>query len=351
MRIAVDVMGGDHGCAVVIDGAMLALAENRKLTELHLVGNQEEISAHLRTLRLPTDPRIHLVHASQVLTMEDKPVDAVRKKKDCSVVRAIELVRDGKADAVVSPGNTGGILAAGMFRLRTLPGISRAAIATVMPEPENEFVLLDAGANTECKPWHLAEFAIMGSIYSREILRKPSPRVGVLSNGTEETKGNELTQATVQLCRKLDLNFLGYVEGHDLFANRVDVVVCDGFVGNIVLKTCESLARGMFAMLKRELTANPKRKLGALLAKNAFRAIKRRTDSENYGGAPLLGLNGVVFKAHASARERSILNAIRYATETLEFNVNQAIARAAAQAEPVLEEARKASSGAEQPQA
>lgn len=238
-----------------------------------------------------------------------------------------------------------------MFRLRTLPGISRAAIATVMPEPENEFVLLDAGANTECKPWHLAEFAIMGSIYSREILRKPSPRVGVLANGTEETKGNELTQATVQLCRKLDLNFLGYVEGHDLFANRVDVVVCDGFVGNIVLKTCESLARGMFAMLKRELTANPKRKLGALLAKNAFRAIKRRTDSENYGGAPLLGLNGVVFKAHASARERSILNAIRYATETLEFNVNQAIARAAAQAEPVLEEARKASRGAEQPQA
>lgn len=340
MRIAVDVMGGDHGCGVIIDGAKLALAENRRLTELHLVGRQEEISAHLRKVHLHGDARIRIVHASQVLDMEDKPVDAVRKKKDCSIVRAVELVRDGKADAIVSPGNTGGILAAGTFRLRTLPGISRAAIATVMPEPENEFVLLDAGANTECKPWHLAEFAIMGSIYAREILRKTRPRVGVLSNGTEEMKGTELTQAALALCKKLDLNCLGYVEGHDLFHNRVDVVVCDGFVGNIVLKTCESLARGMFAMLKRELTANPKRKLGALLAKNAFRAIKRRTDSENYGGAPLLGLNGVVFKAHASARERSILNAIRVATETLEFNVNQAIAREAAKAQSLLEVAR-----------
>lgn len=342
MRIAVDVMGGDHGCGVIIDGARLALAQNARLTEVHLVGNQEEISAHLRRVGA-NDPRLRLVHSSQVLTMEDKPVDAVRKKKDCSIVRAVELVRDGKADAVISPGNTGGILAAGTFRLRTLPGISRAAIATIMPEPENEFVLLDAGANTECKPWHLAEFAIMGSIYSREILRKPRPRVGVLSNGTEEMKGNELTQATLVLCKQLDLNFLGYVEGHDLFHNHVDVVVCDGFVGNIVLKTCESLAQGMFAMLKRELTANPKRKLGALLAKNAFRAIKRRTDSENYGGAPLLGLNGVVFKAHASAKERAILNGIRIATETLEFNVNQAIASAAAKAEPLLEQARKAS--------
>jgi len=347
MRIAVDVMGGDHGCGVIIDGAKLALAENRKLTEIHLVGNQEEIAAHLRRIHLHIGPRVRVLHATQVLTMEDKPVDAVRKKKDCSIVRAIELVRDGKADAVVSPGNTGGILAAGTFRLRTLPCISRAAIATVMPEPDNEFVLLDAGANTECKPWHLAEFAIMGSIYAREILRKPSPRVGVLSNGTEEMKGTELTQAAVLLCKKLELNFLGQVEGHDLFNNHVDVVVCDGFVGNIVLKTCESLARGMFAMLKRELTANPKRKLGALLAKNAFRTIKRRTDSENYGGAPLLGLNGVVFKAHASARERSILNAIRVATETLEFNVNQAIAREAAKAAPLLEEARKAGGGAE----
>lgn len=342
MRIAVDVMGGDHGCGVIIDGIKLALAENRRLTELHLVGNQEEISAHLRKVGLHADARVHIVHASQVLTMEDKPT-AVRTKKDSSVLRAVELVRDGKADAVVSPGNTGGLLAAGTIRLRTLPGISRAAIATVMPEPDNEFILLDAGANTECKPWHLAEFAIMGSIYAREILRKPSPRVGVLSNGTEEMKGNELTQAALQLCKKLDLNFIGYVEGHDLFNNHVDVVVCDGFVGNIVLKTCESLARGMFAMLKRELTANPKRKLGALLAKNAFRTIKRRTDSENYGGAPLLGLNGVVFKAHASAKERSILNAIRVATETLEFNVNQAIAREAARAAAVLDEARASS--------
>lgn len=326
MRIAVDVMGGDHGCGVVIEGAKRALQADKKITALYLVGNKSAIHAALPKGGF-RDHRVRVVHASEVLTMDDKPAAAVRKKKDASVTRAVDLVREGKADAVVSPGNTGGIFAAATFKLGRIPGVDRGGIATVIPTPDNEFVLLDSGANIECKPVHLAHFAVMGSIYSREILGYKNPRVGILSIGTEESKGNELTLQAFKLCKLLDLNFIGNVEGHDLFKNRVDVVVCDGFVGNIVLKTCESLAMGIFTMLKRELMANPGRQLGGFLAQNAFRTIKRRMDSEAYGGAPLLGFNGMVMKAHASARERAIGSAIRVTTEGLQHRVNDIIAR------------------------
>jgi glycerol-3-phosphate acyltransferase PlsX len=324
MRIAVDVMGGDHGCGVVIEGVKRALETEKGITCLYLVGDESGIRAALTPDDF-RDQRVSVVHASEVLTMEDKPASAVRKKKDSSIVRAVELVNEGKADAVVSLGNTGGIFAAATFRLGRIPGLDRGAIATVIPTPDQEFVLLDAGANIECKPLNLAQFAVMGSVYSREILGYASPRVGVLSIGTEDTKGNELTLEAFKLCKRLDLNFIGNVEGHDLFNNRVDVVVCDGFVGNIVLKTCESLATGMFSMLKRELAASARRKLGALLAQNAFRAIKRRMDPEGYGGAPLLGFNGSVMKAHGSARERAVSNAIRVATRHIQHKVNQII--------------------------
>ncbi len=227
---------------------------------------------------------------------------------------------------MVSPGNTGGIFAAATFKLGRIAGVDRGGIAAVIPTDESQFVLLDAGANIECKPEHLAHYAVMGSIYSRAVLGCKNPRVGILSIGTEETKGNELTLAAFKLCQKLELNFIGNVEGHDLFKGRVDVVVCDGFVGNIVLKTCESLAVAIFSMLKRELTANPRRQLGALLAKNAFRSIKRRMDPEAYGGAPLLGFNGSVMKAHGGARERAIASAIRVAAVNIQHKVNQTIA-------------------------
>jgi glycerol-3-phosphate acyltransferase PlsX len=324
MRIAVDVMGGDHGCGVVIEGAKRALQADKKISALFLVGNKAEIHAALppRGFR---DHRVRVIHASEVVTMDDKPATAVRKKKDSSIARAVELVNEGKADAVVSPGNTGGILAAATFKLRTLPGVDRGGIAAVLPTPDNEFVLLDAGASIECKPINLAHYAIMGSIYSREILGYAKPRVGVLSIGTEDTKGNELTLEAFKLCKQLDLNFVGNVEGHDLFESKVEVVVCDGFVGNIVLKTCESLAVGIFTMLKRELEASPHRKFGALLAQNAFRAIKRKMDPEAYGGASLLGFNGAVLKAHASARERAISNAIGITTRNLQHHVNELI--------------------------
>ena len=325
MRIAVDVMGGDHGCGVVIEGALRAIQADKRITALFLVGDKSQIHAALprRGFR---DHRVRVVHASEVLTMEDKPAAAVRRKKDCSIVRAMELVHDGKADAVVSVGNTGGIFTAATLKLGRIPGVDRGGIAAIMPTADHHFVLLDSGANIECKPLHLAHYAVMGSIYAREVLGCQNARVGILSIGTEETKGNELTLQALKLCRRLDLNFLGNVEGHDLFRNHVDVVVCDGFVGNILLKSSESLALAMFSLLKRELTASPQRQLGGLLAQNAFRAIRRRMDPELVGGAPLLGFNGVVFKAHASAHDRAITNAIRVTAENLQHQVNQLIA-------------------------
>jgi glycerol-3-phosphate acyltransferase PlsX len=331
MRIAVDVMGGDHGCGVVIEGAKRALQGDKKISALFLVGDKAQIHAALphRGFR---DHRVRVVHASEVLTMEDKPTAAFRRKKDCSIARAFELVQEGKADAVVSLGNTGGIFAAATFKLGRIPGVDRGGIATVIPNSKNEFVLLDSGANIECKPMHLAHYAVMGNVYSREILGCKNPRVGILSIGTEDSKGNELTLEAFKLCKQLDLNFIGNVEGHGLFEGEVDVVICDGFIGNIVLKSCESLAMSIFSLLKQELTANPRRQLGALLAKSAFRTVKRRLDPEVYGGAPLLGFAGTVMKAHGSSRERAITNAIRVTSENLQHQVNQTIASEIARA-------------------
>jgi glycerol-3-phosphate acyltransferase PlsX len=324
MRIAVDVMGGDHGCGVVIEGAVRALQDEKRISALYLVGNKPEIHA-----KLPAggfrDHRVKVIHASEVLEMDDKPAAAVKKKKDSSIVRAVELVAEGQADAIVSPGNTGGIFAAATFKLGRIPGVERGAIAAVIPTPNSEFVLMDSGANIECKPEHLAQFAVMGSIYSRKVLGRTNPRVGILSIGTEDTKGTALTLEAFRLCKALDLNFIGNIEGHTLFEDKVEVVVCDGFVGNIVLKTCESLAMAMFGMLRHELRASLRRQLGAMLITYALRAIKRRLDPEVAGGAPLLGFNGVVTKAHGSSREKTIANAIRVTCSRLQHHVNDLI--------------------------
>jgi glycerol-3-phosphate acyltransferase PlsX len=335
MRIAVDVMGGDHGCGVIIAGVKRALEENKKISQLFLVGNQAEIHAALppRGFR---DHRVKVVHTTEVVEMDDKPVVALRKKKDSSIARAAELVQEGKADAMVSLGNTGGLFAAATFKVGRIPGVERGCIATVIPRQGNEFVLVDAGANVECKPFHLAQFAVMGNIYSREVLGRKNPRVGVLSIGTEDSKGNELSLAAFKLCQQLDFNFIGNIEGHDLFKDHVDVVVCDGFVGNIVLKTSESLAVAMFSMLKRELMQNAKRQIGAYLAQSAFQAIRKRMNPEVYGGAPMLGFNGLVFKAHGSAREKAVTSALRITVEAMQHEVNQTIVREIARANEKL---------------
>jgi phosphate acyltransferase len=335
MRIVVDVMGGDKGPDVVVYGARLALDEFPAISELFLVGNEADIQSALKKSHL-NDKRVQIVHASQVLTMEDKPVDGLRKKKDCSLLRAVDLVKDGKAQAVISTGNTGGLVAASTIRLRTLPGVDRPTIAPVMPSERGYFVLVDGGATPECKPHYLAQFAIMGSLYCQKILGTPNPRVGILSNGTEEQKGTEITREAHQLCQKLGLNYVGYVEGHDLFADRVEVVVTDGFLGNIVLKTCEGMGRAVGRFLKRELDATPVRKLGKLLAGKAFLALKTKLDPDAYGGAPLLGLNGTVIKAHGSANARAIKNAIRVATETIQHQLNESIVQQISKTSQIL---------------
>ena len=324
MRIVLDVMGGDHGPAVIIEGARKALQSSASITKLFLVGRQEEIEAALKKTGF-RDPRVTIIPATEVLGMEDKPVEGLRRKKDCSILRAVDLLKEGLGDALISPGNTGGLVAASTIRLRPLKGLDRPGIATIIPGQKNEFVLLDSGASVECKPMHLLHFAIIGSIYSREILGYKNPRVGVLSNGTEANKGTELTLEACKLCKMADLNFIGNVEGHDLFHDRVDVVVCDGFVGNIVLKTLESFAKGLGAWVKEEISKNPKRQLGALLVQNALYTIKRRIDPDRRGGAPLLGLNGTIIKAHGSAGAVAVTNAIGECTKALQHRLNEMI--------------------------
>jgi glycerol-3-phosphate acyltransferase PlsX len=327
-------MGGDHGCPVAVAGAKLALEADKSIAKLFLVGREADIKAALQQASL-SDPRAEIVHASEVLTMDDKPLEGIRKKKDCSMIRAIELVREGKADAVISAGNTGALVA-GSMKLRRLEGVERPAIACRMPSKTADFILLDAGANAVCEASHLAQFAVMGNIYAKEVFGLTKPRVGVLSNGSEETKGNDLTREAARLCARLDLNFIGYVEGFDLFNDAVDVVVCDGFIGNIVLKTAESLSRAIGHILKTELKATPIRKLGAALAKGAFNGLKRRVDPEVYGGAVILGLNGIAVKAHGSSGERAIANAIRVATEEIKHHINQIMAEQIASANEKL---------------
>ena len=306
---------------------------------MHLVGDEDAIrpaldqAGHLAA-------RIEVVHSPEVLSMEEKPVEGLRRKKNCSIAMAMDLVKQGQADAILSAGNTGGLVAAASIKLRTLPGVDRPGIATVMPTKTGNFVLLDAGANVEGKPRHLMHYAIMGDIYAREVLGKSRPRVGLLSVGTEEGKGNDLTQETLKQCQGLDLNFVGNVEGHDLFGEDLDVVICNGFVGNVVLKTCESLALRMMGWLRDELTATPIRKIGAALSKNAFRSLKNRIDTESYGGAPLLGVNGIVTICHGSASARAIRNAVQHSVEALDHHINEHIIDAVTRANAKLAEAR-----------
>ncbi len=336
MRIAVDVMGGDHGCGVIVDGVIQALNQLAGLETAILVGREPDILKALETRSIGSS-RLKIQHADEVLAMDDRPMDAVRRKKDCSITVGVNLLKQGEADAFLSPGNTGGVVTASTVKLRRLPGLERAGIATVLPTPQNDFVLLDAGANVDSKPIHLAHYAVMGNVYAREILGIPNPRVGILSVGTEDIKGNDLTLEAFSLCKQLDLNFVGNVEGHDLFSNRVDVVVCDGFVGNVVLKSCESLAQNLFSWLREELTAGPVRKIGALMAKGAFRTIKRRMDPDAYGGAPLLGLNSNVFIAHGSAGAKAVKNAIRMTYSAFDHQINQQMTEAISVANEKME--------------
>ena len=325
-RIAVDAMGGDLGPAEVVAAAKLALSD-AALSPLTLVGNQAILHPLLQQAGLQGDPRIAVLHASEVVSMGDKPVEALKRKKDSSMMRAIDLVKNGEAAAAVSCGNTGALLAGGTVKLRPMEGIARPALAAIVPRAGGHFVLIDAGGNPEAKAEHLVHNAVLGTHYCRLRLGTQSPRVGLMTIGTEEGKGNALIAETnEQLRRAGDLiNYAGPIEGFQVFAEHVDVVVCDGFVGNIMLKSWESLVKFFSGMLKEELQANPVRATGALLSRGAFSALKDRINPERYGGAPLLGLRGNILKAHGSSNRRAIKSAIHAASQIIKADMNHRI--------------------------
>jgi glycerol-3-phosphate acyltransferase PlsX len=321
MRIALDAMGGDHGPAVLVEGAVRALREYPQISQLHLVGDSPQIQQQLTRLGC-SDGRTQILHCTQVVQMSDAATDAIRRKKDSSISRAVELVKEGLADTVVSAGHTGAAVAAAHIKLRTLDGIERPAIGAIIPTETNYFLLIDAGANTAPTPKQLVQNAIMGAAYSRYVLGYASPSIGLMSIGTEDEKGNDFTRQTFELLRNSGLNFRGNVEGHDLFENPVEVVVCDGFLGNVLLKSMEATANAIFHWLKSELMRSPIRKFGAWLAKDAFRTIKKKTDPDEYGGMPLLGINGSCIIAHGGSSAVAIKNAIRAGMESLANQVN-----------------------------
>ena len=325
MRIAVDAMGGDFAPQAIVEGALLAVRECADIDCLYLVGDEPAIRAELA--RCGGNPgRVEVRHASEVIGMGESPAAAVRRKKDSSINRSMDLVKNGEADAVFAAGSTGAAVAAATLKLRTLEGIRRPGIAVAMPTPADKpVVLIDGGATTDCTPEILMQFAIMGAAYSRKVIGQADPKVGLMSVGTEEAKGNALSKETFELLEQAPVHFIGNVEGHDLFEGEVDVVVCDGFTGNVILKTSESVAHAIGKWLKREMTRNPIRILGALLLSGGLRALKKKTSQKNYGGAPLLGVNGICIIGHGSSDQIAAKNGILQAVQAVEHRVNQAI--------------------------
>jgi glycerol-3-phosphate acyltransferase PlsX len=336
-RIAVDAMGGDLGPIEVVAAVKLAL-NHASLNPITLVGDEAILGPLVSQAGLGRNSRLSILHASEVITMDDKPLNALKRKKDSSMVRAIELVKNRDAGVVVSCGNTGALMAGGTLRLRPMEGIARPALAAICPRERGHFVLIDAGANPEAKPEHLVHNAVLGSHYCRVMLGVAKPRVGLMTIGTEEGKGNSLSTETNDLLKRVGelINYAGPIEGFHVFAEHVDVVVCDGFVGNIMLKSWESLVKFFSSMLKEELQANPMRATGALLSKGAFNALKERINPERYGGAPLLGLNGNILKAHGSSNRRAIKSAITAANEIVRADMNQHIEADIARANELL---------------
>lgn len=318
--VAVDVMGGDNAPAHEIAGAVMAARQWQ--IPILLVGETTSVENELANHDVK-GLDIRVVHASEVVGMHDSASDAVRKKKDSSIRVAFDQVKQGTANAVVSTGNSGATMAAGMFVLKRIPGIDRPAIATVVPNLQDQTLILDVGGNVDCKPFHLVQFALMGSVYASQMLGKSAPRVGLLSNGEEESKGNDLTREASQALKKTSLNYVGYTEGRDIYNGRIDVVVCDGFVGNVVLKVSEGLAEAMSHMLRKEFNSRLLAKLGYLLVRPALKAFRKKVDYAEYGGAPLLGIQGTAMICHGSSSPRAIMNAIKMAHDSETHQVNK----------------------------
>jgi glycerol-3-phosphate acyltransferase PlsX len=327
MKIAVDAMGGDNAPKAVIEGVVGYVKDNPSGADVILVGDEVRIKDELARLKAASCKNISIFHASQVIEMHESPVLAIRKKKDSSVVKAASLVKEGKADALVSAGNTGALVASTKIKWRSLPGIQRPAIATVMPAPHGAFVLLDAGATPDCSPLNLLQFALMGNVYANDILNIKNPKVGILSFGAEESKGTSLTKEAFKLLQSqsTQINFVGNVEGSDLFTDKVDVIVCEGFMGNVILKTCESLAGALQHTVKEEIMKSALAKIGALLILPTFKRLAKKLHYEEYGGAPLLGVNGICIKSHGRSSPKAIQNAMRVAEYMVKKEMNKHI--------------------------
>jgi phosphate acyltransferase len=318
MRIVLDAMGSDVGATPLVEGAVLAA--KRFDCEILLAGRQYTLGRLLRHFRYRGD-QIEIVPCSQAVRMGESPADSLRKKGS-SIAVAARLVREGRADALVSAGNTGSSLAHSLKAWGRLKGIKRPGIANLIPTPVHPCLLLDLGATVDCKPRNLFDFAVMGAVYSRCVLGRSEPRVGLLSNGEERSKGNAVTLATRDLLEASHLNFVGNVEGNEIFQSKADVVVCDGFVGNIALKVCEGVGRMVMSGIKGAMKRNVFSLAGAMMMSPGMRPLKKKMDSSEYGGAPLLGLNGICIISHGSSDARAVMNAIRVAIESVEQNVN-----------------------------
>jgi len=324
VRIALDAMGGDNAPGVEVEAAVDAARQWG--VSLLLVGDESRLRQELAKYDV-SGLAIEIRHAGEVVGMQDAASDAIRKKKDSSIRVAFAAVKEGRADAVVSAGNSGATMAAGMFVLKRLKGVERPAIATIMPTLKEPVIVLDVGGNVDCRAEHLLQFGLMGSVYARSVLGKKGPRVGLLSNGEEATKGNDLTREAHALLSVAPCNYVGYVEGRNVFDGSVDVVVCDGFVGNVLLKVSEGLADAIGTMLRREIEASFLARIGYLLARPAFRAFKRRVDYAEYGGAPLIGIDGTGMICHGGSSPKAISNAIRLARDYVVKDVNAKLAQ------------------------
>jgi glycerol-3-phosphate acyltransferase PlsX len=322
MRVAIDAMGGDYAPREIVAGAVRAARELE--VDVTLVGPTALLQGELRSLDASGLP-IRIEEAPEVIGMAEAPAMALRRKRRASVVVAVDLVRRGDADAMVSAGNTGAAMAAALLILGRIEGIDRPAIAAVLPTLRGRAIMLDVGANVDCPPKHLLQFALMGSVYASRVLGIAKPRVGLLSNGAEDTKGTEAVIRAAELLRRTNLHFTGNVEGRDFFDGTADVVVCDGFVGNIALKFGEGLAVGIFTLLREELSRGLPVRLGVALARPRLRALARRMDYTEYGGAPLLGVNGVCIISHGSSKAKAIRNAVALAEESVRARMVDAI--------------------------
>jgi glycerol-3-phosphate acyltransferase PlsX len=332
MRIAIDAMGGDHAPKEIVLGAMEAVKVFSDIS-ITLIGDEQQIRTYLTN-----DERISIIHTDEVIEGTDEPVRAVRRKKNASMVLMAQQVKEGLADACISAGNTGALMAAGLFIVGRIEGIERPALAPTLPTLDGKgFVMLDVGANVDAKPLHIYQYAIMGSIYAEKVRGISNPRVGLLNVGTEDGKGNELSKQVFDMLKSSSLNFVGNVEARDLLQGAADVVVCDGFTGNVALKAIEGTALSVFAMLKEQLTSSFTSKMAAAVLKPKLVGLKKKMDYSEYGGAGLFGLKAPVIKAHGSSDANSVFNAIRQTREMVEKNVAPTIQQIVEQEKPTLE--------------